>query len=107
MQCVCGSQAGEYKSGVSKKNGKPWKGWKCQTCGEMQFLRQNQAQGQQTTAAAAPVAAPVHNKSDEVLQELRRQSQLLAKIYSALEQANGKEYEPEPEELKADETVPF
>ena len=37
--CRCGSQAGEYRSGISKKNNKPWKGWKCSQCGEMIFLK--------------------------------------------------------------------
>jgi len=39
MECKsCGSQDGEYKNGVSKKNGRPWKGWKCSQCGEMIFV---------------------------------------------------------------------
>lgn len=39
MQCQCGSQSGEYKQGISKKNNRPWKGWKCSQCGNMQFLK--------------------------------------------------------------------
>lgn len=31
-QCQCGNQDLEYKSGVSKKTGKKWQGYKCQPC---------------------------------------------------------------------------
>lgn len=58
MQCACGSQDGEYKSGISKKNGKPWKGWKCKQCDQMQFMpTQNFAPktaAPQTTQAQPP-----------------------------------------------------
>lgn len=33
----CGGSVGELKSGISKKNNRPWAGWKCQ-CGEMTFM---------------------------------------------------------------------
>ena len=40
MQCkACGSDVGEVRSGFSKKNNKPWKGFKCGECGEMTFMK--------------------------------------------------------------------
>lgn len=30
--CACGNQDLEYKSGISKKTGKKWQGWKCAPC---------------------------------------------------------------------------
>lgn len=39
MNCVkCGSSNTELKSGVSKKNGKPWKRYKCNDCKEMNWV---------------------------------------------------------------------
>lgn len=34
----CGG-ATELREGISKKNGKPWKGYKCSQCGEMEFVK--------------------------------------------------------------------
>lgn len=35
----CGSDNTELKSGTSKKTGKPWKGYKCQDCDNMDFVK--------------------------------------------------------------------
>jgi len=41
-QCSqCGSQNLEFKSGISQKNNRPWKGNKCLDCGNMDFIRQS------------------------------------------------------------------
>ena len=61
MECKCGSQAGDYRSGISKKNGKPWKGWKCTQCGEMAWIRDN---------ASASTANPVMDKLDAIDKKL-------------------------------------
>ena len=40
QECAkCRCQAFTFKQGISKKNGKPWKGWKCDNkeCGDMVF----------------------------------------------------------------------
>ena len=34
-QCTCGNQDLEYKSGISKKTGKKWQGYKCAPCNLM------------------------------------------------------------------------
>lgn len=40
MQCTaCGSSNGQLKNGTSNKTGKPWRGWKCLDCDNMDFLR--------------------------------------------------------------------
>ena len=44
MNCKCGSTNGAIKSGVSKKNGRPWKAFKCNDCGEMNWLDANTTQ---------------------------------------------------------------
>lgn len=92
MQCKCGSQDGEYRQGVSKKNNKPWRGWKCSQCGEMQFLRSETPK----TASTAPV-------NNQVSELLKRNNELLVKILSALT----KTASVEPEELTPDEETPF
>ena len=39
MEChKCQSQDGDFKEGVSRKTGRPWRGWKCKQCGDMVFL---------------------------------------------------------------------
>ena len=39
MRCEqCGSESGREQSGVSKKNGKPWRGWRCDDCDGMTWL---------------------------------------------------------------------
>jgi hypothetical protein len=97
MKCSkCGSEQGVFKSGVAKSTGKPWKGWRCGECNEMTWIRDNNGQ-----KPAQPAA------SSEILQEMKRQTQLLAQILSALRKEAGDSYEPEPEELKADENSPF
>lgn len=48
MNCSkCGSQDTQYKTGISKKNGKAWAGYKCNTCNGMTFVN----------SPAGPVAA--------------------------------------------------
>jgi len=44
MSIVCSKCGSETKmlSGISKKNGKPWTGFKCQACGNMDFQKSNQ-----------------------------------------------------------------
>lgn len=42
-QCVCGTEM-EFKSGTSKKNGKPYKMWKCPGCGEAEFIKEPKKQ---------------------------------------------------------------
>lgn len=45
-QCSkCGSDNVVMKSGISQKSGKPWKGFKCQDCDNMDFVRTQQSQG--------------------------------------------------------------
>lgn len=95
MKCKCGSENGEMKSGVSQKTGKPWTGWKCRDCREMTWVRDNQK---------VPSSAPQQNL---ILEEMKRQTQLLAQILSTLKTNKGEAYEPEPEELKPDQTTPF
>lgn len=51
MNCSkCGSSNVELKSGVSKKNGREWKGYKCADCNNMDFLKTEK-----------PKSAPVSN----------------------------------------------
>ena len=39
MRCEqCGSESGREQSGISKKNGKPWRGWRCDDCDSMTWL---------------------------------------------------------------------
>jgi hypothetical protein len=91
MECKCGSQDGEYKSGISKKTGRPWKGWKCSGCSEMTFLRDN--------------AQPSSNQSapNPIVELMKRQNELLAKILSAVSTKTTLE----KEELQPDEETPF
>jgi len=49
----CGSQEMEFKQGVSKKNGKPWKGYKCALCSNMDFIDDPKP----ATPQKSPVAA--------------------------------------------------
>lgn len=80
-QCVkCGCQDLEYKSGVSKKNGKPWAGWKCtnKNCGEMTF----------ENTKSAPMKSPVGiGQTSDVVE-------LLQDILQELQIMNGSKFEP-------------
>lgn len=93
MECSkCQCQDGEYKSGISKKNGKPWRGWKCSSCGEMTFLKDSGA-----------VSCIKTSQENPLVKLIERNNELLVKILSAL----SKEVELEKEELKPDEDTPF
>ena len=39
----CSSQSTTFKEGVSKKTGKPWKAYKCDDCGEMNWVKSSPA----------------------------------------------------------------
>ena len=97
MECPkCGCQDMKSMSGISKKNGKPWAGMKCQNkeCGEMIF---------QKTQSFAPKAAS-SGGSSEVLTELRKQTALLEKI-AGIKKPIGAGLTAE--EMVPDEEVPF
>lgn len=101
MQCEkCGSQDGEYKGpAVSKKTGKPWRGWKCAMCGTMKFLPVPEDMANQFTPKQTPQLNP---QLTAIFKEIQRTNQLLAKIVGAQNVKNGN-VEPEPEELVPDE----
>jgi len=69
MECkACGSQNGEARSGISKKTGKPWSGWKCFDCDEMSFTNSKSSGGQQQSQTynkiAPKIAVKGSNKDD-------------------------------------------
>ena len=100
MQCPCGSQDGEYKSGVSKKNGKPYRGWKCNQCGDMQFLKTNGSGGSNYPSKPQAQSAGAGSQMLLELQEIRKLLQVL------VTQKTG-QVQIAQTELVPDEDIPF
>ena len=77
MTCEqCGGSQGELKSGVSKKNGKPYKGFKC-LCGHMTFLKTN---GNGGSNYPPKTQAPTPDIWSEILLEIKQIRIALQKI---------------------------
>lgn len=60
-KCMC--QSFTFKQGISKKNGKPWKGWKCDNkeCGDMVFESSYPAKKPGYGYTPKPASAPLSN----------------------------------------------
>lgn len=103
MKCSkCGSESGQYKSGISKKTGRPWKGWKCSSCNEMTFLKAENAPGVPQVASGA-----IHPIFASILQEFKTLNAKLQRIVDLLAKEKG-EISVGPEELEPDsEGLPF
>ena len=75
-QCACGNQDLEYKTGVSKKTGKKWQGYKCTPCDLMMGM---DGTPWGAKAPAKPQSSPTGNslgnslekKVDEILSILK------------------------------------
>ena len=102
MQCnKCGSQNGQYKSGVRQKNGKPYRGFKCSILGEMSFMNTGGNGGQNYASRPQPI---VH--IDPVLAELREIKKMIAQFLES--QAIGDQGQQNPnQEPQTDEEQPF
>jgi hypothetical protein len=92
MECKCGSQSGEYKSGVSSKTGKPYKGWKCSACNLMTWIKD------QTPSKNYP-----DQSSNPLVELMKRNNELLVKILNAV----STKMTVEKEELQPDSDTPF
>ena len=78
----CGSENTEFKSGVSKKSGRPWAANRCNDCREMNWIRQ-QGGGFSEAQSYTPVVtkqkdvtylASIEAKVDEILRILKKRS---------------------------------
>lgn len=86
-QCSkCGSQSTTFKEGISKKNGKPWKGYKCDDCGDMVFL--NKFKALSNTQTASPI------KQDVTLETLNKKIDLILKHLDITGQSANSEETP-------------
>lgn len=67
-KCSCQDMA--FKEGISKKNGKPWRGWKCtnKACGEMVFESSYPAK---TKTSVPAISGSMEKKVDEILFAVR------------------------------------
>lgn len=76
-QCACGNQDLTYKTGISKKTGKKWQGWKCEPCDLMMGMNGvpwgTKASPQpQNGTKTAPVASSLEVKVDKILSILQK-----------------------------------
>src|SRR3990167_4337319 len=76
---ICGSET-VMKTGFSKKNGKPWTGFKCQNqaCGNMDFLPSNQNISKPQIKKQTPTNEPEILKL--LLDILRKQDEIKAML---------------------------
>ena len=63
----CGNQDTKFSEGISKKTGKPWKGYKCE-CGNMDFVFIKAPNG---NPAPTPQGSKVEKLLEEILKELK------------------------------------
>lgn len=75
----CGSPNMEYKEGISKKNGRPWSGFKCSDCLNLDFNPSRPKTGSYN----AP--GQVQSNKDEVMDALRFIAEQNKKIIELLE----------------------
>lgn len=95
MNCPeCQSPIKTVPAGVSKKTGKPYDSFQC--CS-------NRECGWKPAKKANPSPSPIQGTASPVIDLLKRNNELLAKILSAV----SKTTTVEPEELEPDSTTPF
>lgn len=99
----CGSKTGKVLSGISKKNGRPWRGFKCSDCDAMTWLRDetspgqprgNQDKGHRAPArrlppsASLPASAHIPDpniKLDECIRRLKAVEELIRTLYQKMD----------------------
>lgn len=80
-QCACGNQELQYKTGISKKTGKKWRGYKCEPCDLMMGMDGTpwgQPKNNTNTTNPSSPTIPTSNlekKIDEILAILRKTNQ--------------------------------
>lgn len=111
MNCSkCGSVNGKEKSGVSKSTGRPWKGWFCDDCKEVTWIKvkptktASEAIIRPSSNLGTPTQNEHKNASEAILSEIKAIRQTVSAMYSLLKLKN------DPLERATDEAqknVPF
>ena len=102
-ECLkCGSQSRTFKEGISKKNNRPWRGYKCDDCGDMVFLKTKAPQNASNAKIEASYEPPKTSKSP-LEAKIDRILAILEKAYPSVMQT----IENEALSRKEAESTPF